>query len=220
MKSHHVGIAVALLAGAAVLPATVTAQQQSNRYRGMDANRDGVITRAEWRGNDQSFRQQDRNNDGVLTAAELDDAREDRQDRRDDRNDVNDGYGLAGDFSRIDLDGNGHVTAQEWRRAFTQLDDNRDGSLTQDELRLRNNRDRTPAPVVTRAFQAGRDRGLMDGRQAGREDGQRRVWDLDGQRELERADAGYRSDVGARDQYQSGYREGFRQGYAEGYGRR
>ena len=213
MKSHHFGIALALLAGAVVLPVALTAQQ-TTRYRGMDDNRDGVITRAEWRGNDQSFRQQDRNNDGVLTAAELDDAREERREERD----VNDGYGLVGDFSRVDLDGNGHVTAQEWRRAFTQLDDNRDGSLTQDELRLRNNR--APAPVVTRAFQSGRDRGLTDGRQAGREDGRRRVWDLDGQRELERADAGYRSDVGARDQYQSGYREGFRQGYAEGYGPR
>jgi len=210
MKSHHFGVAVALLAGAAVLPMSLTAQQ-STRYRGMDANRDGVITRAEWRGNDQSFRQQDLNNDGVLAGSEVNAA-------IDGRDDVNDGYGLAGDFSRVDLDGNGHVTAQEWRRAFTQLDDNRDGSLTPDELRLRNNR--APAPVVTRAFQSGRDRGLTDGRQAGREDGQRRVWDLDGQQELERADAGYRSDVGARDQYQAGYREGFRQGYSEGYGPR
>lgn len=207
MKSHHFGIALALLAGAAMLPATLTAQQ-STRYRGMDDNRDGVITRAEWRGNDQSFRQQDRNDDGVLTAAEINASREDVED--------NDGSGLVGDFSRVDLDGNGYVTAQEWRRAFTQLDDNRDGSLTQDELRMRNNR----APVVTRAFQAGRDRGLIDGRQAGRDDGQRGVWDLDGQRELDRADAGYRNDVGARDQYQSGYREGFRQGYSEGYGPR
>lgn len=216
MKSHHLAIALGLLAGAAVLPATLTAQP-STRYRTMDDNRDGVITRTEWRGNDQSFRRHDRNNDGVLTAAEIN-AIEDREDRIEDREDrnVNDGYGLVGDFSRVDLDGNGHVTAQEWRRAFTQLDDNRDGSLTQDELRLRNNR----APVVTQAFQAGRDRGLIDGRRAGREDGQRRVWDLDGQRELERADAGYRSDVGARDQYQSGYREGFRQGYSEGYGPR
>lgn len=207
MKSHHFGIALALLAGAAMLPATLTAQQ-STRYRGMDDNRDGVITRAEWRGNDQSFRQQDRNDDGVLTAAEINASREDVED--------NDGSGLVGDFSRVDLDGNGYVTAQEWRRAFTQLDDNRDGSLTQDELRMRNNR----APVATRAFQAGRDRGLIDGRQAGRDDGQRGVWDLDGQRELDRADAGYRNDVGARDQYQSGYREGFRQGYSEGYGPR
>lgn len=206
MKSRHLGV-LALLAGVAVLPATLTAQQ-STRFRGMDSNRDGVVTRSEWRGNDQAFRQHDRNNDGVLSGQELDAARDDL--------DVNDGYGLVGDFSRVDLDGNGYVTAQEWRRAFTQLDDNRDGSLTQDELRMRNNR----APVVTRAFQAGRDRGTIDGRQAGREDAQRRVWDLDGQREMEQADAGYQNELGARDQYQVGYREGFRQGYSEGYGPR
>ena len=61
---------------------------------------------------------------------------------------------------------------------------------------------------------------MIDGRQAGREDGARRVWDLHGQRELEQADAGYRNELGARDQYQAGYREGFRQAYAEGYGPR
>ena len=126
----------------------------------------------------------------------------------------------SGTSRLVDLDGNGHVTAQEWRRAFTQLDDNRDGSLTEDELWTRGDRWRNDVPVVTRAFQAGRERGVIDGRQAGREDGARRVWDLDGQRELEQADAGYRNELGARDQYQAGYREGFRQAYAEGYGPR
>ena len=88
--------------------------------------------------------------------------------------------------------------------------------LTEDELRSR-----STTPAQTQTFQAGRDRGLTDGRQAGREDrDQRGAWDLEGQRELEQADAGYRSELGSRDQYQAGYREGFRQGYAEGYGPR
>lgn len=204
---YKILLSVGLLAGAASLPATLAAQQ-STRYRGMDRNRDGVITRAEWRGNEQSFRQHDRNSDGVLSADEIRAAGADLGDY--------DGIGLVGDFGLVDLDGNGHVTSQEWRRAFTQLDDNRDGSLTPDELRLRNNR----PPVVAQAFQAGRERGLIDGRQAGREDGTRRVWDLDGQRELQQADAGYRNELGARDQYQAGYREGFRQAYAEGFGPR
>ena len=114
---HKILLSVGLLAGAALLPATLTAQP-SFRYRGMDRNRDGVITRAEWRGNEQSFRQHDRNNDGVLSADEV---------RADE------GSGIVRDFAAVDLDGNGHVTAQEWRRAFEQLDDNRDGSLTEDE---------------------------------------------------------------------------------------
>ena len=41
------------------------------RFRGMDTNNDGRITRDEWRGNDTSFRNQDRNGDGVLSGSEL-----------------------------------------------------------------------------------------------------------------------------------------------------
>lgn len=41
------------------------------RFKGMDRNKDGVITRDEWRGNDQSFRQHDLNGDNVLSGDEL-----------------------------------------------------------------------------------------------------------------------------------------------------
>lgn len=44
---------------------------KGNRFRGMDRNGDGVITRDEWRGNDQSFQQHDRNRDGVLSGDEM-----------------------------------------------------------------------------------------------------------------------------------------------------
>ena len=37
----------------------------------MDTDNDGVITRAEWRGNDQSFREHDLNHDGVLSGEEV-----------------------------------------------------------------------------------------------------------------------------------------------------
>ena len=86
--------------------------------------------------------------------------------------------------------------------------------MTEDELGGERN------VPVSQAFVNGRDRGVYDGRQAGREDARRRVWDLDGQRELEQADAGYNPSFGPRAQYQAGYREGFRQGYAEGFGPR
>jgi Ca2+-binding EF-hand superfamily protein len=49
-------------------PQTTT---DSSRFSGLDRNRDGVVTRQEWRGNDTSFRQQDRNRDGVLSGAEI-----------------------------------------------------------------------------------------------------------------------------------------------------
>lgn len=186
--------------GTLMLPSTTTAQDQM-RFRAMDRNRDGVVTRAEWQGSDQSFRQQDRNGDGILSGDEVR---------------VGQGADVVNVFALVDLDGDGKVTTQEWRRAFTQLDVNRDGLLTEDELWPG-----SAPPVLTQAFKAGRDRGLSDGRQAGREDRDRRgAWDLEGQRELEQAEAGYRSELGPRDQYQTGYREGFRQGYAEGYGPR
>jgi len=197
---YRVVMSGTVLLSTLLLPASAAAQDQM-RFRAMDRNRDGVVTRAEWQGNDQSFRQQDRNGDGILSGDEVRVAL---------------GAGMSSVFALVDLDGNGKVTTQEWRRAFTQLDVDRDGSLTEGELSSRS----TP-PVLTRAFQAGRDRGLIDGRQAGREDrDQRGAWDLEGQRELEQADAGYRTEMGPRDQYQAGYREGFRQGYAEGYGPR
>jgi EF hand len=39
--------------------------------RGMDTDRDGVVTRAEWRGSDEAFRKYDANDDGVLSGAEV-----------------------------------------------------------------------------------------------------------------------------------------------------
>ena len=59
-----------LLLGTLLLPSTATAQDQM-RFRAMDRNRDGVVTRAEWQGRDQSFRQQDRNGDGILSGDEV-----------------------------------------------------------------------------------------------------------------------------------------------------
>jgi hypothetical protein len=41
------------------------------RFREMDDNGDGVITRAEWRGNARSFRVHDTNRDGILSGEEL-----------------------------------------------------------------------------------------------------------------------------------------------------
>jgi hypothetical protein len=107
------------------------------------------------------------------------------------------------------------------------VDVNRDGVVTEREFLGEGWKDAVEPPDDrdarrnTRAYRSGYDRGLPDGRQAGREDRElRNTWDLDGQRELEQADAGYTAAAGAREDYQAGYRAGFRAGYRQGFGPR
>ena len=199
------------------------------RFRAMDVDNDGVITRDEWRGNDESFRQQDTNRDGVLSGDEVwvpaAQGTPDRS-RREER---------AARFERVDTNGDGRISLREWngtRAMFDRMDRNHDEFLSRDEfMDVVTNR---PAPATgeqaiardaqkqTQAYQTGYQKGLEEGRQAGRED--KNVnggkWDLEGQRELEQADSGYRNELGTRTDYQAGYRAGFRVGYGEGFGPR
>ena len=55
------------LALAAAIVAGATSAHAQMRYQAMDTNRDGVITRNEWRGTDRAFRNDDWNGDGVLS---------------------------------------------------------------------------------------------------------------------------------------------------------
>ena len=257
------------------------------RYRGMDADNDGVITRAEWRGNDQSFRQQDNNGDGVLSGDEVRPRAGAMRARRSERARRE---ALIARFGAMDTDNDGVITRSEWRgnaQTFREQDANVDGVLSGDEVRpttgqeaaqpdrnrpeqmaarferadrnrdgrllreewpgndaafsrMDTNRDlvvtydeftavvddrilgSASERTATRAYQAGYDRGLAEGREAGREDKTINggTWDLEGQRELQQADSGYREELGARADYQSGYRAGFRVGYGEGFGPR
>jgi Ca2+-binding EF-hand superfamily protein len=258
---------VGLCAGALAAPAY--AQFTIDRYQNMDDNSDGVISRGEWRGSDQSFRRHDWNNDGVLSGDELragarrrdtwndgqrrsepsdwtpeefqrlDDNRDGRLSEREwrydeetfrrvDRNhdgviserefngEEGDEPDLASRFDALDVNRDGRVSRREWTgssETFSWLDRNSDGVLSRYEV-LGSSREST-------AYRAGEERGLVDGRQAGREDKTRRnAWDLEGQRELEQADAGYHSSLGPREDYQAGYRNGFVRGYREGFGPR
>jgi Ca2+-binding EF-hand superfamily protein len=180
---------------------------RDDRFSDLDVNGDGRIARAEWHGGPRVFARRDRDGDGFLSRAELLGA---------DENDA-----PADLFASLDVNRDGRVTPNEWhwaRRGFDRRDGNRDGSLSRDELSA----GAPPAPAAQRsaAYRAGHERGLLDGRKAGREDRQRNTWDLDGQRELEQADAGYTTSVGERSEYQAGYRDGFTRAYGEGYGPR
>ncbi|MEO7272883.1 MAG: hypothetical protein ABIX28_03260 [Vicinamibacterales bacterium] len=181
---------------------------REDRFGDLDVNRDGRVGQDEWHGTRAVFAALDANRDGVLTRQEAD------------------GTGWSGErdeFASVDVNRDGSITADEWhwnQDGFRRLDVNRDGRLSRQEL------DAVPAAAsdanTSPAYRAGLERGRQDGVQAGREDKQQNGgrWDLDGQRELEQADAGYTQSVGARDQYQSGYRAGFRRGYTEGFGPR
>lgn len=95
----------------------------SMRFRDMDQNGDGVITRSEWRGNLQSFRTHDWNSDGVLSGEEVGADSDRRAGRRE-------------QFAALDANGNGVITRNEWPRAergFEQLDADGDGVITRRE---------------------------------------------------------------------------------------
>lgn len=203
--------------------AEIEAEREQARFRAMDVNKDRVITRREWRGNARAFDRHDTNRDGLLSGSEIwiparrnpDQAREE----------------LLETFYRADRNNDGRLGRNEWwsdAATFARVDRNRDGLLTPAEyigtdpsIDLPTGTSGNDTQRQTRAYRAGYERGLVEGRQAGKEDkeGPNR-WDLEGQRELEQADSGYNIEFGRRDDYQAGYRSGFRLGYRQGFGQR
>lgn len=175
---------------------------REDRFEWLDANNDNRVSRAEWHGTAERFDVLDDNRDGVLTRAEMRGGAEAPPDL----------------FTSIDVNRNAVIERQEWHwsvASFTSRDTNRDGRLTREEFG-------TTDPEINQrpTYRAGYNRGILEGRAAGREDRERNQgWDLEGQRELETADSGYEPRLGAKAEYQAGYREGFRRGYREGWGR-
>src|SRR5262245_19890975 len=107
-------IALAWGFGIVVLCALPGAAQDrpSTRLSDMDRNRDGLITRDEWRGTERDFELRDWNRDGVLSGDEL------RVATRPDAS-----VGQAGSefadwtvsgFTRLDRNRDGRITADEW----------------------------------------------------------------------------------------------------------
>ena len=98
------------------------------RFRNMDTDGDGVVTRAEWRGSAQAFRNNDRNGDGVLSGEEV---------RRPDEGGDTIGRTVPGQFAELDVNQDRRISRDEWRgsrRSFDALDVNGDGVLTRREL--------------------------------------------------------------------------------------
>lgn len=106
-------------------------QDMATRFVGMDMNRDGVVTRAEWRGSQRSFELHDWDNDGLLSNNEV------RvgaawPDRGGDEND----WTMAR-FRAMDGDRDGRLERSEWRydlEDFLRVDRNADGRLELSEF--------------------------------------------------------------------------------------
>ena len=214
--------------------AEVEAEREQARFRAMDVNDDGIITRREWRGNASAFDRFDTNRDGKLAGSEIWIPANPKSQVAKER-----GFGEQDQFNEelmqpfYDADRNNdrRLSRTEWwsdAATFSRVDRNRDGFLTRDEYLDTDEIFDIPvgtagndAQKQTRAYQAAYQRGMVDGRQAGKEDKQGpNKWDLEGQSELEQADSGYVPDLGRREDYQAGYRSGFRLGYRQGFGPR
>ena len=141
MKAHVFAavafVGTALLADPGVVRASAepqAGQRNTMRFRAMDTNNDGIITRAEWRGNARSFRNHDWNNDGMLSGDEvlLGAARQ--------RSGVEDDgfydWTRAG-FRTVDVNRDNRITRDEWTynwELFRRADRNRDNLLTLPEF--------------------------------------------------------------------------------------
>jgi Ca2+-binding EF-hand superfamily protein len=105
---------------------------EQQRFRGMDRNNDGVITRSEWRGSRQSFEVHDWNNDSVLTGDEVNEAS-----ARLDRTADDEAYDTMDSFEYLDEDNSNRIEAREWHGtviAFNRLDVNNDDALSRQEM--------------------------------------------------------------------------------------
>lgn len=90
-------------------------------FEELDLNKDGIISKTEWRGNLDFFYRLDDNGDKVLTRVEF-------SDREDERLDA---------FDKLDKNHDGVISRGEWkidRTQFDRIDDNRDGSISRAEF--------------------------------------------------------------------------------------
>jgi Ca2+-binding EF-hand superfamily protein len=103
-----------------------TRPDAEERWKKLDQDNDGRISRSEWRRNEQAFDRMDSDKDGFLTKEELRSAAREFRGRRRSR------------LREMDTDADGSISRSEWKgkeEIFNRLDANSDGLLSRDELR-------------------------------------------------------------------------------------
>lgn len=142
MSPGIVALAVAVSIGSADA-AIAQGRGARGRFPGMDANKDGRITRDEWRGSDRSFQVHDWNRDGVLSGDEVRVGARRPSRRAADRDFDSPNREYAFDdwtpqgFQSLDHNRDGRITAAEWhfdREGFRRADHNRDNILSRAEF--------------------------------------------------------------------------------------
>jgi Ca2+-binding EF-hand superfamily protein len=111
-----------------------SATNRSMRFPNLDVNRDGVVSRSEWRGTANAFRVRDWNGDGVLSGDEVRMGANPPAASLEARD-----YSMSIDdrFDYLDANNNGSIAENEWDGtldSFDRLDRNRDSRLTRVEL--------------------------------------------------------------------------------------
>jgi Ca2+-binding EF-hand superfamily protein len=125
-----------------VAPVDLEAQAPARmRFEAMDTDRNGEISRAEWRGAPRSFQVHDWNGDGKLSGQEVAIGAQrntnwEEADHLPNRFEQNVSYTTAG-FNNLDHNRDRRITANEWHfdvETFRRVDRNRDGALDQTEF--------------------------------------------------------------------------------------
>ena len=137
MFSRSLTLTLSSLALASLSLVTTADAQNRMRFQEMDRNRDGVITRDEWRGSERSFDVHDWNGDGRLSGNELREGFQRDTDWQQADHDPNwrersVSYTRSG-FANLDHNRDGRLSANEWHyqsETFRRIDRNRDNSVT------------------------------------------------------------------------------------------
>lgn len=129
------------LAAPATVPSSEAQSQPVSqmRFRALDTNNDGRITRDEWNGSERSFRNHDWNGDGVLSGNEVRTGRQrdtDLADHNPDRFERNLNWTRA-NFTSLDHNRDGRLSANEWHfdfETFRRVDANANNSISLQEF--------------------------------------------------------------------------------------